>query len=69
MLRTKEPDKNLQEILTETINNLSKKEFGVMIEKIFQDLRKRMEAQIEKIQEMFNKNLELKNKEIKNHNQ
>ena len=34
-----------------------------MIVKMIQDLRKRMEAKIEKMQEMFNKDLEeLKNK-------
>ena len=46
------------------IGNLSEKEFKVMIVKIIQDLRKRMEAQIEKIQETYNKELEnLKNKQ------
>lgn len=35
-----------------------------MIVKMIQDLRKRMEVQIEKLQEMFNKELEdLKNKD------
>ena len=63
MLRTKEPDKNLQEILTETINNLSKKEFGVMTVNMIQDRGNRMEARIKKIQEKFSENLELKNKQ------
>ena len=31
------------------------KKFRVMIRKMTQDLRKRMEAQMEKIQKMFNK--------------
>ena len=45
------------------IGNLPEKEFRVMIVKMIQDLGKRMEAQIEKIQEMFTKDLEeLKNK-------
>ena len=45
------------------IGNLPEKEFRKMIVKIIQDLRKRMEAKIEKIQEMFTKDLEeLKNK-------
>jgi len=35
-----------------------KKELRVMIIKIIQDLRNRIEAQIEMIQEMFNKDLE-----------
>ena len=48
----------------EEIGNLPEKEFRVMIAKMIQNFRKRMEAQIEKIQEIFNKNLEeLKNKQ------
>ena len=44
------------------MGNLSEK--GLMIVKMIQDLRKRMEAKIEKMQEMFTKDLqELKNKE------
>ena len=62
-MRTKEPDKNLQEILTENINNLSKKEFGVMTVNMIQDRGNRMEARIKKIQEKFSENLELKNKQ------
>ena len=38
--------------------NLPEKEFRIMIVKMIQDLRKRMKAQIEKMQEMFNKDLE-----------
>ena len=46
------------------IGNLSVKEFRIMIVKKIQDLGKRMEAKIEKMQEMFNKDLEeLKNKQ------
>ena len=65
ILQMKEKDKNLQEQLNaEEIGNLSEKEFRVIIVKMIQDLRKRMEARIEKIQEMFNKDLEeLKNKQ------
>ena len=49
--------------------NLFAKEFRVMIVKMIQDLRKRMEAQTEKIQEMFNKELEdLKNKQMEMNN-
>ena len=40
------------------IGNLPEKEFTVMIRKMTQDLRKTMEAQIKKIQEMLNKDLE-----------
>ena len=46
------------------IGNLPEKEFKIMIVKMTQNLRKRMEAPIEKIQEMFTKDLEeLKNKQ------
>ena len=51
------------------IGNLPKKEFRVMIVKLIQDLGKRMEAQVEKIKEMFNKDLEeLKNKQTEMNN-
>ena len=65
MLQMKEQGKNLQDqIDQEEIGNLPEKEFRVKILKINQDLRNRMEAQIKKIQEMFNKTLEaLKNKQ------
>ena len=62
----KTPEKQLNEV---EIGNLSEKEFRIMIVKKIQDLGKRMEAKIEKIQEMFTKDLEeLKNKqtEMKN---
>ena len=59
MFQAKEHDKTSEEQLSEVeIGNLPEKEFRVMIVKMTQDLRKRMEAQIEKIQEMFNKELE-----------
>ena len=46
------------------IGNIQDKEFRTMIVKMIQNLRKRMEAQIGKTQEMFNKDLEeLKNKQ------
>ena len=48
----------------EEIGNLPEREFKVMIVKMIQNLGNRMEAQIEKIQEIFNKDLEeLKNKQ------
>ena len=51
------------------IGNLPEKEFRIMIVKMIQDLRKRMEAKIEKMQEMFNKDLEeLKNKQTEMNN-
>ena len=55
------PEKQLNEV---EIRNLPEKEFRVMIVKMIQDLGKRIEAKIEKMQEMFNKDLEeLKNKQ------
>ena len=45
--------------------NLPEKEFRIMIVKMIQDLGKKMEAKIEKMQEMFTKGLEeLRNKQI-----
>ena len=55
----KEQRKNLQDqINEEEIDNLPEKEFRVMTVKMTQNLRNRMEARVEKIQEMFNKDLE-----------
>ena len=61
----KKQGKNLQDrINEEEIGNLPEKEFIVMIIKMIQNLGNRMEAWIEKIQEMFNKDLEeVKNKQ------
>ena len=54
------PEKQLNEM---EIGNLPEKEFRIMIVKMIQDLGKRMEVKIEKMQEMFIKDLEeLKNK-------
>ena len=54
------PEKQLNEV---KIGNLPKKEFRIVIVKMIQDLRKRMEAKIGKMQEIFTKDLEeLKNK-------
>ena len=54
------PEKQLNEM---EIGNLPEKEFR-MIVKMIQDLRKRMEAKTEKMQDMFKKDLEeLKNKQ------
>ena len=51
------------------IGNLPEKEFRIMIVKMIQDLGKRMEAKIEKMQEMFTKDLEeLKNKQTEMNN-
>ena len=43
--------------------NLPEKEFRIMILKMIQDLGKRMEGRIEKMQEMFNKDLEELNRD------
>ena len=57
----KAPEKQLNEV---EIGKLPEKEFRIMIVKMIQDLRKRMEAKIERMREMFNKDLEeLKNKQ------
>ena len=66
MYQMKEQDKTPEEQLNEVeIGNLPEKEFRIMIVKMIQDLRKRMEAKMEKMQEMFNKNREeLKNKHL-----
>ena len=58
----KNNNKKLQDqVNKEEIGNLSEKEFRVMIEKKFQDIKNRME----KIQETFNKDLEeIKNKQM-----
>ena len=63
MSQMKEQDKNPRRTTKWSGDRESDKELRVMIVKMIQDLGKRMEAQIEKIQEMFNKDLEeLKNK-------
>ena len=59
MPQMREQGKNLQDqINEEDIGNLPEKEFRVMIVKMIQNLGNRMEARIEKIEEMFNKDLE-----------
>ena len=39
------------------VGSFPENEFRIMIVKMIQDLRKRMEAKIEKMQEMFNKDM------------
>ena len=51
----KTPGKQLNEV---EIGNLPKKEFRIIIAKMIQGLRKRMEAKIEMMQEMFTKDLQ-----------
>ena len=70
MYQMKEQDKTPEKQLNEVeIGNFPEKEFRIMIVKMIQDLGKRMEAKIEKMQEMFNKDLEeLKNKQTEINN-
>ena len=65
MYQMKEQDKTPEKQLSEVeIGNLPEKEFIITIVKMIQDLGKRMEAKIEKMQEMINKDLEeIKNKQ------
>ena len=59
MYQMKEQDKTPEKQLNEVeIGNLPEKEFRIMIVKMIQDLGKRMEAKIERMHEMFNKDLE-----------
>ena len=51
----KTPEKQLNEV---EIGKLPEKEFRIMIVKKIQDLGKRKETKIEKMQEMFTKDLE-----------
>ena len=66
----KEQGKNLEDqINEEERGNVPEKEFSVMIVKMIQNLGNRMEVWIEKIQEVFNKDLEeLKNKQTEMNN-
>ena len=67
MYQMKEQDKTPEKQLNEVeIINFPEKEFKIMIVKMIQDLGKTMEAKIEEMQEMFNKDIEeLKNKQLK----
>ena len=60
------PGKQLNEM---KISNLPEKEFKIMVVNMIQDLRKRMEAKIEKMQEIRTKDLrKLKNKQTEMNN-
>ena len=64
MSQKKEQGKTAEQLSELEIGNLLEKEFRVMIVKMIQDVGKRMEVMIKKMQEMFNKDLEeLKNKQ------
>ena len=58
----KTPEKQINEV---EIGNAPEKELRILLVNMIQDLRKRMEAKIEKIQEIFIKDLE----ELKNNKQ
>ena len=58
IFKIKEQDKTTEQLSEVEIGNLLKKEFRIIIVKMLQDLRKRMKAEIKKIQEIFNKELE-----------
>ena len=59
MYQMKEQDKTREKQINEVeIGNLPEKEFRTMIVKVTQDLGKKMEAKIEKMQEIINKDLE-----------
>ena len=59
MYQMKEQDKTPERQLNEVeIGNLPEKEFRIMTVKIIQDLGKIIEAKIEKVQQMLNKDLE-----------
>ena len=59
-------EKQLNEV---EIGNIPEKEFRIMIVKMIQDLGKRMETKIEKMQERFTKDLQgLKNKQTEINN-
>ena len=56
MYQMKEQDETPEKQINEVeIGNLPEKEFRIIIVKMIQDLGKRMEAKIEKMQEIFNK--------------
>ena len=57
----KTPETQLNEV---EIGNLPEKEFRIMIVKMLQDLGKRMEAKIDKMQEFNKDQEELKNKDL-----
>ena len=65
MSHMKRQDKTPEKQLNEgEIGNLPVKEFRIMIVKMIQDLRKRMETKTEKMQKQFTEDLEeLKNKQ------
>ena len=69
MFQVKGQDKTSEKITKMEIGNLLEKEFRIMIVNMIQNLGKRMEVKIEKMKEMFTKDLEeLKNKQTEMNN-
>ena len=54
----KDQDKTAEELSDVDVSNLPEKEFRVMIVKVIQELGRKMDAQIDKLQGFFNKELE-----------
>ena len=62
----KTPEEQLRDVET---GNIPERNITVMIVKMIQDLGKRIDTQVKKIQEMFNKDLEeLKNRDEQHNN-
>ena len=69
MAEITDTEENIENRMKWRSATFQKKEFRIMIVKMIQDLRKRMEAKVEKMQEMFTKDLEeLKNKQTEMNN-
>ena len=60
----KEQGKIPEQLNEVEVSNLLEKEFSIMIMKMTQNFRRRMEEQIEKIKEIFNKDLKNKQRRI-----
>ena len=58
MFQMKDQDKTAEELSDVDVSNLPEKEFRVMIVKVIQELGRKMDAQIDKLQGFFNKELE-----------
>ena len=58
VFQMKDQDKTAEELSDVDVSNLPEKEFRVMIVKVIQDLGRKMDAQIDKLQGFFNKELE-----------
>ena len=69
MSQIKEKDKTSEEQLSEVeIGNLPEKDFRVMLVKMIQDLRNKLEKKINKLEETFKKGVDLKIQQAKMNN-